>query len=111
MQYTYPAILAPDDDCIGVQFYDIENCFTFGRTFSEAIDNAEDALNLMLWHLELEDRTDEIPRPTALKDVVLKERESVMMIHADTDAYAAKMSVMNFDDESFDEYVDAVKKA
>jgi len=113
MKYTYPAIFFPDDDCIGVQFYDIDNCFIFGRTLAEAIDNAENALNLMLWHLEAEDRTDEIPEPTALKDVVLKYRESVLMIHADTEAYAAKTATINFDDANFDydEDVDAVKKA
>ena len=91
MKYTFPAILFPDDDCIGVRFYDIDNCFTFGRNFLEAIDNAEDALNLILWHLEDEDRTDEIPAP-----------ESVMMIDADTESYAALMATMNFDDENFD---------
>ena len=109
MRYSYPAIFFPDENCVGVHFYDAENWLTFGRTFEEAIDNAEDVLNFALWSAEKDG--DEIPKPTALKDVVLKERESVMMIHADTDAYAAKMSVMNFDDESFDEYVDAVKKA
>lgn len=103
MKYTFPVIFFPDDDCVGVQVYDIDNCFTFGTTFAEAIDNAEDALNLMLWHLEDEDRLDEIPKPTALKDVVLKDRQTVRMISADTEAYAAKMSTMNFDDEDIAE--------
>jgi len=103
MKYSYPAIFFPDDDCVGVQVYDIDNCFTFGTTFAEAIDNAEDALNLMLWHLEDEDRLDEIPKPTALKDVVLKDRQTVRMISADTEAYAAKMATMNFDDEEIAE--------
>ena len=112
MKYSYPANFFPDENCFGVQFYDIDNCFTFGRTLAEAIDNAEDALNLMLWHLEDEDRTDEIPEPTALKDIVLKEHEGVMMIYADTEAYAAKMATMNFDNENFDyEDFEDVKKA
>ena len=99
MKYTYPMIFFPDDDCVGVRCYDIENCFTFGRNFLEAIDNAEDALNLMLWHLEDEDRSNEIPKPTALRDIQLKDHESVMMIHADTEAYAALMKNLHFDDE------------
>ena len=103
MKYTFPAILFPDDDCIGVRFYDIDNCFTFGRNFLEAIDNAEDALNLMLWHLEDEDRTDEIPAPTPIGEIKLNKHESVMMIDADTESYAALMATMNFDDENFDE--------
>ena len=114
MKYTYPVLFFVDDDCVGVQCYDIDNCFTFGRTFAEAIDNAEDALNLMLWHLEEEKREDEIPAPTAWKDIVLKDHQSVMLIHADTEAYAAKMATMNFDDENFyDDYdydVEELKK-
>lgn len=93
----------PDEDCVGVHFYDAENRLTFGRTLAEAIDNAEDVLNFALWSAE--EDGDEIPKPTALKDVVLKDHESVMMIHADTETYAEKMATMNFDDENF-EYAD-----
>ena len=99
MKYTYPVLFFMDDDCVGVQCYDIDNCFTFGRTFAEAIDNAEDVLNLALWSAEEDGK--EIPAPTALKDVILKDHQSVMLIHADTKAYAAKMATMNFDDKNF----------
>ena len=111
MKYSYPAIFFPDENCVGVQFYDAENWLTFGRTLTEAVYNAEDVLNFALWSAE--EDGDEIPEPTALKDVVLKDRESVMMIHADTEAYAAKPATINFDDANFDydENLDAVKKA
>lgn len=97
MKYTFPAIFFADEDCVGVHFYDAENWLTFGKTFSEAIENAEDVLNFALWSAEIDG--DEIPAPTALKDIQLKDRESVMMIHADTEAYAALMKKMHFDEE------------
>ena len=97
MKYIYPAIFFPDDDCIGVHFYDAENWLTFGRTFSEAIKNAEDVLNFALWSAETDG--DKIPIPTPFKNIELKEHESVMMIHADTKAYAELMAKMHFDDE------------
>ena len=97
MQYIYPAIFFPDEDCVGVHFYDAENWLTFGKTFSEAIENAEDVLNFALWSAEMDG--DKIPSPTALKDIKLNDHESVMMIHADTEAYAALMKNLHFDDE------------
>lgn len=48
MKYAYPAIFFPDEDCVGVYFYDAENWLTFGRTFKESIENAQDVLNFAL---------------------------------------------------------------
>ena len=88
MEYVYPAIFFPDDDCVGVYFYDAENWLTFGRTFREAIANAEDVLAFALWSAEQDN--DKIPPATPLKNIQLKENQSVMMIRASTKNYAAK---------------------
>lgn len=101
MKYIFPAIFFPDEGCVGVHFYDAENWLTFGRNFDEALENAEDLLNFALWSAE--EDGDKIPVPSTLKDIELKEHEAVMMIHADTEAYAALMAKMNFDDENISE--------
>ena len=41
MRYSYPAIFFPDENCVGVHFYDAENWLTFGRTFEEALRTRE----------------------------------------------------------------------
>ncbi len=81
MQYAYPAIFFPDDDCVGVYFYDAENWLTFGRTFKEAIENAQDVLKFALESAKQDN--EKIPAPTPLKNVELKKNQSVMMIYAD----------------------------
>ena len=90
MEYVYPAIFFPDDDCIGVYFYDAENWLTFGRTFKEAIANAEDVLAFALWSAEQDNEV--IPPATPLKNIRLKKNQSVMMIHASTKNYNEKVS-------------------
>ena len=90
MEYVYPAIFFPDDDCIGVYFYDAENWLTFGRTFKEAIANAEDVLAFALWSAEQDNEV--IPPATPLKNIRLKKNQSVMMIHASTKNYNEKIS-------------------
>lgn len=52
MKYIYPAIISKENDGYMVDFPDIENCYTDGDTWEEAIENAEDALALMLWSME-----------------------------------------------------------
>ncbi|MBQ3396447.1 MAG: type II toxin-antitoxin system HicB family antitoxin, partial [Synergistaceae bacterium] len=49
MKYEYPAVISYDhqDRVYYVNFPDISNCFTDGLTLREALDNAEDVLNLM----------------------------------------------------------------
>lgn len=89
MEYVYPAIFFPDDDCIGVYFYDAENWLTFGRTFREAIANAEDVLAFALWSAEQDNEP--IPPATPLKNIRLEKNQSVMMIHASTKNYDKKI--------------------
>ncbi|HCA33974.1 MAG TPA: HicB family protein, partial [Lachnospiraceae bacterium] len=47
-KYVFPAIIEKADDGYNVSFPDIENCFTCGKTFAEAIEMAQDVLPLML---------------------------------------------------------------
>ena len=45
---SYPAKIEFDGETYQVNFIDIENCFTYGHSLTEAIDNAQDVLGTML---------------------------------------------------------------
>ncbi len=87
MKYAYPAILTFDkeDNIYYVNFPDIENCFTDGKSLAEALEMGEDALTLML--CQMEDDEAEIPAPSDVKAITPKENETVSLIFADTTEY------------------------
>lgn len=45
---SYPAKIKEGDGVFYVEFRDIENCFTYGETYDEAVINAKDVLGEML---------------------------------------------------------------
>lgn len=101
MKYMYPALIKYDaaDKCYYVNFPDMSNCFTDGESIREALDNAEDVLNLMLWDAEYDG--DEIPSATPLQEVRAGWGEVVVPVLADTEAYSAVM-VRENPDKNFD---------
>jgi len=62
---TYGAQIKPDGEGFLVTFRDIENAFTEGATYEEAIFNAQEVLDLML--LDRLEKDDEIPLPSFLR--------------------------------------------
>lgn len=58
-KYVYPAIFTKEEDLYCITFPDLPNCISSGANIQEAIENAEDALCLILYHLEKENK--EIP--------------------------------------------------
>lgn len=95
MKYVFPAVLTWDDEdkVYLVDFPDTEGyfgCFTDGETLYEALDYAEDALNLMLWGAE--EDGDPIPTPSDIKDIKAPEGAIVTLVRADTEAYAKMMA-------------------
>lgn len=87
MKYAYPAILTYDseENCYYVNFPDIEDCFTDGKTIPEAIEMGEDALALML--CQIEDEGKAVPAPTDVKAIKPASDETVSLIFADTTKY------------------------
>lgn len=87
MKYAYPAILTHDstESCYYVNFPDIENCFTDGKTIPEAIEMGEDVLALVL--CQMEDDGTVIPDATDTKAIETAENETVSLIFADTTEY------------------------
>ena len=51
-KYVYPAIFKSEKDGFSVSFPDISGCYSQGDTLAEAIENAKDALCLMLYDME-----------------------------------------------------------
>ncbi len=87
MKYAYPAIFTfdKDDNVYYVNFPDIKNCFTDGKTITEALEMAVDALCLMLY--DMEERGEKIPAPSDIKSIRCGKNEFVTLISCDTTDY------------------------
>jgi len=85
MKYVYPAVFTPDEYGYLVRFPDVENCFTEGKTLDEALEMAQDVLNLML--MTLEDEGLPINPASDIKAVACEEGEFASLIGADTTEY------------------------
>lgn len=89
MKYVYPAILTQEDDGIIVSFPDVEGARTDGATMEEALENAEDVLNLML--LTMEEKHMDIKPPTPITSLDVPKGSTVALVRADTRAYSKKV--------------------
>lgn len=61
----YPATISEDDDGFVVSFRDLDNVFTEGDTYEEAIFNAQEVIDILL--LDMVEDNIEIPQPTACR--------------------------------------------
>jgi predicted RNase H-like HicB family nuclease len=86
-KYAYPAIFTTEEDgSYSINFPDLEGCYTCGDTLEDGIEMAEDALALVLYGYEKDDR--EIPVPSKANTLSLSsENEFVNYIACDTLQY------------------------
>ena len=90
-KYAYPAIFTPEDDgTFSINFPDLEGCYTCGDSLEDRIEMAEDALALVLYGYEKDNRT--IPTPSSPSTFTLSENEFVNYIACDTMAYRKRYS-------------------
>ena len=89
MKYVYPAILTQEDDGIIVSFPDVEGARTDGATMEEALENADDVLNLML--LTMEEKHMNIKPPTPIASLDVPKGSTVALVRSDTFAYSKKV--------------------
>lgn len=89
MKYVYPAILTQEDEGIIVSFPDVEGARTDGATMEEALENADDVLNLML--LTMEEKHMNIKPPTPIASLDVPKGSTVALVRADTLAYSKKV--------------------
>ena len=93
LKYIYPATMSEENGVYLVRFTDIDEISTFGKTLYEAVEMAEDALNLML--VDMEESGDPIPKASDIRDIKLDDPKSfVTLIKADTDEYRKMLASM-----------------
>lgn len=85
-KYAYPAIFTPENDgSYSVNFPDLEGCYTCGDSLEDAIEMAEDALALVLYGYEKDER--KIPAPSSLDSFELNTGDFLNYIACDTMEY------------------------
>lgn len=84
-KYVYPAVFEKEGDQYFISFPDIENCFTQGEDLQDGLDNAQDALCLMLYHMEKEDKA--IPKPSNPTNIDVSQDQFVSLVSCDTIEY------------------------
>ena len=90
-KYVYPAIFTPESDgSFSINFPDLEGCFTCGDTLEDGLEMARDALALVLYGYEKENR--EIPAPSTLTSFTIEPNEFVNYVVCDTIVYRKKHS-------------------
>lgn len=76
--YMFPAIFDYADDGISISFPDLPGCFSCADTDEEALFMAKDALGLHICNLE--DDEYEIPIPTTLKNIKIKNNQKAILV-------------------------------
>ena len=85
MKYVYPAIFTKEDVGYSIDFPDFENCFTSAETLEEGVEMANDALCLVLYHMEEDGQP--IPKASDITKLVHGENEFTTLIECDTLEY------------------------
>ena len=85
-KHTYPAVFEKENEGgYSIYFPDIEGCYTQSEDIAEGIENASDALCLMLYELEKQGKP--IPASTNINDISPGDNNIVTMIACDTRFY------------------------
>jgi len=85
-KYTYPAIFEKEEEGgYTIYFPDVEGCYTQAENIAEGIEYAGDALCLMLYELEKQEKP--IPKSSNIKEIKVTEDEIVTLIACDTQFY------------------------
>jgi len=85
-KYTYPAVFEKEQEGgYSIYFPDIEGCYTQAEDLAEGIENAGDALCLMLYELEKEGKC--IPKATDIKAINQNTDDIITLIACDTQFY------------------------
>ena len=86
MKYVYPAIFSQDENGqYSVFFPDLDGCYTGGNDLPDAIEMAQDALCLFLYHMEMDKK--EIKKPSDVKTIKTEGSEFVSLVSCDTLEY------------------------
>ena len=85
-KYTFPAVFENEKSGgYSIYFPDIEGCYTQAEDLAEGVENASDALCLMLY--ELERQGESIPKSSSIKSIEVGNDDIVTLIACDTKFY------------------------
>ncbi len=76
--YEFVAIFNYEDDGINIRFPDLEEAISCATTTDEAIKNAKEVLELVLYNREEENI--EIPKSTPLENIICSENERTVTV-------------------------------
>lgn len=85
MKYAYPAIFTKTPDGYQVKVPDLPGCVTFGDDLPDALDMAQDAVEMWLW--DAENQKEAIPAAHTIENVPCPPESFVSLVLADTDRY------------------------
>ena len=71
LSLIYPAKISPDGDGFIVTFRDLENVFTEGDTYEEALFNAQEVLDLLLQDMAQDEKDIAPPSPCKQDEVLI----------------------------------------
>lgn len=78
--YLFPAIFTIEENGVSVVFPDLPGCLPCADTMDEAVYNAKEAMKLHLFGME--EDGEEIPAPSDLLELTVKNGEILMVIEA-----------------------------
>lgn len=77
-RYIYPAVFNYGNDGISIEFPDLPGCLPCAFNNEDAFKNAKEALALHIYGLEQDKQ--ELPEPTAVNGIRLKENQAIVLI-------------------------------
>lgn len=86
-KYVFPAIFTPEEGGYTIVFPDVKNCFTEGDNLTEAMENANDILCMMLYDLERDGKELPVASSVANIQATISGEEFVTLISCDTIEY------------------------
>lgn len=89
-KYVYPAVFTPEEKGYSIVFPDLEGCFTCGDSLQDGLEMARDALALVLYGYEKEERL--IPTPSERTVIHVSEGEFVNYVMCDTMEYRKRFN-------------------
>ena len=76
--YSYIAVVSFDPDGISIEYPDLDGCYSCADNNEEIFKMAKEVLGLHLWSMENDG--EEIPAPSAIKDMNLEENQTAIMV-------------------------------
>lgn len=89
-KYVYPAIFTPEENGYSINFPDLDGCFTCGDSLQDGLEMARDALALVLYGYEKEEKV--IPKPSKRDAISVEKDEFVNYVICDTVEYRKRFN-------------------